>query len=249
MNISSSANTMSLPARTGNNSMEENSSSSFAGRETSHAKTVKVYIKEPFTLTHQSLINPVISNKITLQILQIGDKTDVSICGDGADEYLMSLFQDKDDKISFVVKGQDETECEYQPPVTWGKRFVKWISQGARYCTTSEDSEYAIPTCHQFERFLHCGSEKYNIKIPMNCYPSTVVTDIKIVEPFSYLNLSDTFTQEWIHSMTYIGSGFCIGKFGTGCIAIQTVENSILYWSNKDRESPRSITLRTGRLS
>lgn len=139
MNISSTANTMSLPARTANNSMEENRSSSFPGRETSHAKTVRVYIREPYTLTLQSLINPAIFNKITLQIFQIGDKTDVSICGDGADEYLMSLFQDKDYKISFVVKGQDETECEYQPPVTWGKRFVKWISQGARYFTTSED--------------------------------------------------------------------------------------------------------------
>lgn len=100
---------MFLPARTANNSMEENSSTLFAGKETSHAKTVKVYITEPFNLTLQSLINPAITNKITLQSFQIGDKTDVSICGNGADEYLMSLFQDKDDKISFVVKGQDET--------------------------------------------------------------------------------------------------------------------------------------------
>ncbi|WP_257294964.1 hypothetical protein, partial [Endozoicomonas sp. YOMI1] len=59
--------------------MEENSSTLFAGKGTSHAKTVKVYIKEPFNLTLQSLINPAITNKITLQSFQIGDKTDVSI--------------------------------------------------------------------------------------------------------------------------------------------------------------------------
>ncbi|WP_257275214.1 hypothetical protein [Endozoicomonas sp. SESOKO4] len=249
MNVSSTTNTMFRPEKTVNNSPEENSNISFAGKKTGHAKTVRVYIKDSFIQTHQSLINPAITNKTTLHSFEIGGRTYSSFCGEGTDEYIMSLFQDKDDDISFVVKEQDDIECEYHPPDPWGKRFVQWISQGASYCTTCEDVKGQLSSCHQFEHFLHCGVKKFSFKNVITCYNDAIVTDVKTVQPFSYLNLSDTFTREWIHSMTYIGSGFCIGKFGTGGpIAIQTVENSLLHWSNKDCESPRSITLRTGLL-
>ncbi|WP_257283037.1 hypothetical protein [Endozoicomonas sp. SESOKO1] len=248
MNISSTANPLFLSRNTENNRQRENSDAIFASKKTGHAKSVKVYIKESFTHTDQSLINPAITNKIILHSFEIAGRTYSCICGEGADEYIKSLFQDKDDEISFVAKGQDGTAFEYRPPVAWGKRFVRWISQGASYCTTCEDSRGLQPSCHQFEHFLHCGVNKFSVKKVITCYNETIVNDIKTVKPFSYLNLSDTDTQEWIHSMTYIGSGFCIGKFGPGDIAIQTVENSLLHWRNKDCESPRSITLRTGLL-
>ncbi|WP_422474811.1 hypothetical protein [Endozoicomonas sp. ALB032] len=249
MNISSTTNTVFRPGKTVNNSPEENSNTSFAGKKTGHAKTVRVYIKDSFIQTHQSLINPSITNKTTLHSFEIGGRAYGSFCDEGAHEYIRSLFQDKDDDISFVVKEQDDIEREYHPPALWGKRFVQWISLGANYCTTCEDDKDQLPSCHQFEHFLHCGVKKFSIKNVITCYNEAIVTDIKTVKPFSYLNLADTFTQEWIHSTTYIGSGFCIGMFGTGGpIAIQTVENSLLHWSNKDCESPRSITLRTGLL-
>ncbi|WP_257265882.1 hypothetical protein, partial [Endozoicomonas sp. ONNA2] len=248
MNIPSDKSTLFHPEKTVNNRLKKNSNALFASKKADHVNTVRVYIKEAYTQTHQSLINPGIINKTTVHRFEIGDRTYCSISGEGGDEYIKSLFQGQDDEISFVAKDRDDIEYEYHPPVPWGKRFIKWISQGASYCTTCEDNKDQQSSCHQFEHFLHCGVSRFSVRNIMTCYNETIVRDIKTVKPFSYLNLSDTYTQEWIHSMTYIGSGFCIGKFGTGPIAIQTVENSLLHWCNKDCESPRSITLRTGLL-
>lgn len=249
MNIPSNATTELHPRQTANSRQKDSSNTLFASKKTGHAKTVKIYIKESFTQRDQSLVNPAITNKTIIHSFEIEGRAYKAICGEGADEYIRSLFQDQDDDISFVAKDQNDMEYEYHPPVAWGKRFIKWISQGESYCTTSEDSKDQRSSCHQFEHFLHCGVNRFSIKKVMTCYNETVVNDIKTVKPFSYLNLSDTYTQEWIHSMTYIGSGFCIGKFGEGgSIAIQTVENSLLHWSNKDCESRRPITLWTGLL-
>lgn len=226
--------------------LEDNGAVSFLGKSLDYPKTVKLYIKEAVDITGTSLNHKNRQYKVTVNKFCIGSSTDKVFLENGGNEELKLLFKDERTRISFVALNEIGEKHEYHPPIKWGERFINWITQGTDNCVKSKDDKNKSVTCCEFSDFLHNGQTEINPNITIK--NTCKIRDIKSIQPFSYLALIDTDNSKHIHSMTYLGAGFCIGKMGPGDIIIQTVENSRSFWAAKGVDVPKSLGVFTGHL-
>lgn len=246
-------------------SEEGKASSQLWGKTLRQKKVLKIYIKDAISLqASSSSIRSI--NSVRVNNIGIGDKIYSSIPDDPPPEHIASLLKE-DITINFTHTDKDGIEYQHQPPLGWEDRFKKWISKGSSKCLETKDkpsdhcrdgstffekygTSFKDPTCHQFQHYLYCGGPYFSYEKDIHCINGTKVDKICSIKPFSYCAIMDAKNGESIHSMTYIGSGFCISKLGgRGCdIAVQSVEDALDTWSFKNTSDEREVMLITADL-
>ena len=170
------------------------------------------------------------------------------INGNERDENLCPYFENETGTgICFVIQNKD-SDSEFLPPCgIWQKRFSDSVTKGlvsiinmdAGYQTaatndpseitanSSCDNEFALPTCHQYVRFIDHGET--DLDFHKTASSIELEPEQETPAPFSPLAIftQDTDDPEYFdlkHEFIHIANGICIGKMGVCPIFVHSLE-------------------------